>query len=548
VRLAILGLVAACAPAWKATPHDQLFQIDPPTTLIKRPVETDPSDWWDKGALLLVRPLGRLLSPGTYAKALLGGPPARDVNRLGQVPDSPWFENRIGRDSYSEIEAREGAAYDRRLAPGPLAVISGKLEGNSAGFVVRDSASQVWFLKLDHPGFPELSTSAEVITSRLLWLAGYRVPAMQAIDLEVSRLVLDPKARTRDRYRRSIPLTADALRGLLANANPNLEGRVRVLISGQPSGSSLGPFSYRGIRADDANDTIPHEQRRSLRALWLFSAWVNNGDTRDANTLDMFRPTSPDGRGLLEHYLIDFGDAFGSTGLGEKAAMEGWEHLLDWRSTLLNLFSLGLRSPAWRRATRSPIRAVGLFEAKVFAPAQWRSELPNPAFEQRTREDVFWAGSILARIQPNLIAAAVIAGSYTEEGAAAYITQTLIERRKKLLVHAFEGFLALDRPHATGTTLQLDNLRVLGGLSGRESFPYVIRWNRTRRSDDVLVRGTATSEGPELSIDLEPALSAHRDDLAGDPFLTVEIVRDRLRLQIHLRVSGNRVVPVAVER
>ena len=96
MRLAILGLVAACAPAWKATPHDQLFQIDPPTTLIKRPVETDPSDWWDKGALLLVRPLGRLLSPGTYAKALLGGPPARDVNRLGQVPDSPWFENGSG--------------------------------------------------------------------------------------------------------------------------------------------------------------------------------------------------------------------------------------------------------------------------------------------------------------------------------------------------------------------------------------------------------------------------------------------------------------------
>jgi len=545
VRLALL-LLAACAPGWKSTPHDQLFQVDMSSATIERPAESDPSDWWDKGRLSLVRPFGRLLSPGTYAKALLGGPPARDINRLGQVPDSPWFENRIARDGYSTIEAREGAAYDRRLAAGPLAVISGKLEGDSAGFVVRDRASQVWYLKLDHPGFPELSTSAEVISSRLLWLAGYRVPAMQTFDLEVDRLVLDPKAKTRDRYGRSISLTADALRGLLANANPNQEGRVRVLISARPSGRSVGPFSYRGIRGDDPNDTIPHEHRRSLRALWLFSAWVNNSDASDANTLDMFRPTRPDGSGILEHYLIDFGDAFGSTGLGEKAAMEGWQHVFDWRSTLLNLVSLGLRPHRWRSAERSSVRAVGLFEAKVFDPAKWRAELPNPAFEQRTREDVFWAGSILARIQPAHIRAAVDAGQYTAGAAAPYVIRTLLERRRKLLVHAFEGFIELDRPRVTGQSLQLDNLRVLGGLSTRETFLYVVRWNRTRRPDRLLMRGRATSEGPELSIDLEPVLA--RTDLEADPFVTVELIRGRQRFLVHLRVSKSRLVPVAVER
>lgn len=545
--LAMFAL-AACAPSWKSTPHDQLFQIDAPTKVMPPPVELDPSDWWDKGNLLLVRPLGQLLSPGTYVQALAGAPPARDVNRLGQVPDSPWFENRIGRSDYAVIEAREGAAYDRHLAPGPLAVISGKLEGVSAGFVVRDTAAQVWFLKLDHPGFPELSTSAEVISSRLLWLAGYRVPPMQAIDLDLSRLVLDPKAKTRDDYRRSIPLTAEALRELLVNANPSVEGRVRVLISAQPSGSALGPFSYRGQRVDDPNDLIPHEHRRTLRGLWLFNAWVNNSDTRDANTLDMFHPTQPDGRGIIEHYLIDFGDAFGSTGLGEKAAMEGWQHLLDWRSTFLNLFTFGLRSPSWRRAERSAIRAVGLFEAKVFEPARWRPELPNPAFEQRTPEDIFWAASILARIQPLHIRAAVEAGAYTEQGATAYVVETLLARRAKLLAYGFRGFVELDRPRATGTTLQLDNLRALGNLAPTGPFHYTIRWNRTRAGDRELEQGNITTDGPLISIDLGSVLEKHGEALTDDPFLSIDLVRDHRRMTVHLRVAKGRIVPVAVER
>lgn len=548
MRALVVCALAACAPAWKSTPHDQLFQIDAPTQVMARPVELDPSDWWDKGDLLLVRPLGRLLSPGTYVKAVAGAPPAWDVNRLGQVPDSPWFENRIGRHDYALIEAREGAAYDRQLAPGPLAVISGKLEGVSAGFVVRDTAAQVWFLKLDHPGFPELSTSAEVISSRLLWLAGYRVPPMQAIDLELARLVLDPKAKTRDRFRRPIPLTAEALRGLLVNANASAQGRVRVLISAQPSGSALGPFSYRGQRVDDPDDVIPHEHRRTLRGLWLFSAWINNTDTRDANTLDMFRPTRPDGRGIIEHYLIDFGDAFGSTGLGEKAAMEGWQHLLDWRSTFLNLFSFGLRSPPWRRAERSPIRAIGLFEAKLFDPAGWRPELPNPAFEQRTPEDTFWAASILARIQPLHIRAAVQAGAYSEQGAADYIIETLLARRKKLLAYGFRGFVELDRPRATGTTLQLDNLRALGNLPTTGPVHYTIRWNRTRAGDRVLEQGTIGTDGPQISIDLSGVLEKHGEAITDDPFLSIDLVRERRRMTVHLRVAKRTIIPVAIER
>jgi hypothetical protein len=550
VVVAAVLAAQACVPSWKQAPHDQLFQYEPPRRLIEKPAVLAVSDVADRVRLSIARPIGRLLSPGRYLMTAFGAPLARDVNRLGQVPDSAWFENRIGRRDYTQEEVAEGAAADAALAAGPLTVISGKLEGVSAGFVVRDTANQVWYLKLDHPAFIELSTSAEVISSRLLWLAGYHVPAMFAVDVDRSRFVLDDNARTRDKYNRSVRMTQANLDKLLANTNPDAAGNIRALISRQPAGEVLGSFSYRGKRLDDANDTIEHEHRRSLRGLWLFSAWINNIDTRDANTLDMFRPMTADGRGVVEHYLIDFGDSFGASGVGEKAASMGWDHLVDWQSIFINLFSAGLRQPSYFDAKRSPFRAVGLFESKLFDPTEWRPFLPNPAFDHRTREDVFWAASILARIKREHVEAAVTAGRYREPGAASYIVTTLIERREKLLEFAFAGYLELDRPRVAGTVLTLDNLRALGGLPDTGTIEYTVDWDRTGGFDKELARGELDTSGETVTIDLAPALAAGRAAGIGkDPYLTVELTRNLgSQLEVHLRVAGDRVVAVGVSR
>jgi hypothetical protein len=538
----VLGL-AACGPSWKQTPHDQLFQYEAAVALIPPPPSLDANDFWDRLELLFVRPLGRAVSPATYAMDLVGAPDAEDVNRLGQVPDSAWFENRIGRRDYSAEEVTLGAARNTGLADGPLTVFSGKIEGVSAGFVIRDTEGQTWYLKLDHPAFPQLSTSAEVISSRLLWLAGYRVPAMHALDVEPSRFVLDKKATTKDKYNRKVALTQEELALLLTNTNPDANGRIRVLISRQPPGSIVGSFEYRGLRRDDPNDTIEHERRRSLRALWLFSAWINNTDTRAANTLDMFHPLTSDGRGVIEHYLIDFGDAFGASGTGEKTQSEGWENLVDFRVMLKNLFTLGALHPAYMDTERSSFRSVGLFEARRFEPGAWKPALPNPAFDQRTSADLFWAASILARIQPDHVRAAVSAGHYSEEGAAEYVVETLLERRSKLLEYAFKGYVELDRPRMDGTVLRLDDLRVLGAFEIDGGFRYEVRW-----SGDVLARGRLASKLPVMELDLGPALAARPAGFAKDPFLTVELRRGSRKLIVRLRVDGERVLPIAVER
>jgi len=311
----------------------------------------------------------------------------------------------------------------------------------------------------------------------------------------------------------------------------------------------LGPFDYAGRRGDDPNDLIDHEQRRSLRGLWLFAAWLDNTDTRQLNTLDMFRRVKGD-RGIIEHYVIDFGDSFGSAGLGEKAQVEGWAFLVDWGLMFRNLVSLGLDQHRYERTKRSAYRSIGLFEGKAFDPHDWKPRLPNPAFDARNRDDMFWAASILARIQPDHIRSAVSAGHYDEEGAASYATDVLLARRKKLLAFAFDGYLELDRPRMTGTQLRLDDLRVLGQLGSGGPVEFEVWWDRTRGDDSELQEGKVDAKSPELVIDLARALTTAQGTpgFAADPFLTVSLHRGGENMDIHLRLNGDRATAIGVDR
>lgn len=544
--LLALAIASGCGPAWKQGKHDRLFQREFPLRLHFAPRERTPSDWWDYALQTTVRPLGRAISPARYLAAATGGRDAYDVNDFGQVPDSGWFENRIGKRDYSAAEAARGAAT-AGPAPGELRIVNGKIEGASPGFIVIDSKGETWFVKLDPPAFPDMSTSAEVIASRLLWLAGYHVPEMLALDIEVKRFALDPEAKKRDDYNRRVPLLQSDLDGLFAGLNPDAAGRIRALFSRQLAGEILGPFSWRGTRIDDPNDHIDHQHRRSLRGLWVFYAWLNNTDARQQNTLDVHHRVTGDGRGFIRHYLIDFGDSFGAAGTREKVASEGHIYIVDWVDMFTNLITLGLRYPDWLQFHRSRFHSVGPFESRVFSPVDWKPQFPNPAFNERTRGDIFWAASILARIQPRHIRAAVSAGRYREPGAAAYVARTLIQRRAKILRWAFRHQAALDRPRLAGDHLIVDDLVALAGGDPGELL-WKARWNRTAHGDVAL--GSGRTRQPRIP--LAPLIARARgiDGFSGDPFVTVRIHRvgrDEA-IEVHLRVASDRVVLAGLER
>ena len=83
----------------------------------------------------------------------------------------------------------------------------------------------------------------------------------------------------------------------------------------------MGPFSYEGMRTDDPNDIVPHEDRRELRGLRVFAAWLNHHDTRSINSMDTL--VEENGIRYLKHYLLDFGSILGSAGFAPKDPWNG---------------------------------------------------------------------------------------------------------------------------------------------------------------------------------------------------------------------------------
>ena len=556
VGCAIVAVASGCQPHWKQAPHDARFQRAQVPVYHEQPKRNARfSDWWDRAYVSTIRPLGRALSPARYLEVAVGGRPALDVNSFGEVADSPWFENRIGRHAMSDAELRRGANRSPGPAPGTLLVISGKTAGATPGVVLRDSIGVEWFVKFDPPAFVEMTTSAETIASRLLHAAGYHVPEMHLVDLDVRRLHLARNATNRNRYNQRKKMTQTDLRALLALLNTDATHRIRALFSRSIPGTHLGPFSYTGVRADDPNDRIPHERRRSLRGLWVLSAWLNNTDTRMANTLDAFITSDISPKlGHVRHYLIDFGDSLGAGGEEEKHAGEGYVYRIDWRETAKSALSLGLYYPYWFQLRRSPYRSVGIFEADVFEPSRWRPVFQNAAFWAATPKDTFWASTILARFTPRLIQAAVAEGRYTEYGAADYVASVLQKRRRKLLRYAWRKMLPLCNPTIRyGYRVLLEDLAVTSGVAPKRRYHFRLRWNRTSRADRIIASGSTSR--PEFA--LRPAVRQlvlqSGKKFADDPFLTLTVwqVRHGKRgpaIELHLRAAGDHVLPVALER
>src|SRR5205085_1218346 len=111
----------------------------------------------------------------------------------------------------------------------------------------------------------------------------------------------------------------------------------------------LGPYQYWGTRSDDPNDTVPHEHRRDLRGLYVFSAWLNNSGARAVDTHDILTPI--DGIARIRHYIVDFTRSLGSGSVkGPKLVWEGHEPFLAGRDKMRgNILGFGVVTPGWMK-------------------------------------------------------------------------------------------------------------------------------------------------------------------------------------------------------
>lgn len=162
--------------------------------------------------------------------------------------------------------------------------------------------------------------------------------------------------------------------------------------------------------------------------------------------MDAFVTSSDGPGGYLRHYLIDFASAFGSDGDKPKHPRKGYANWVDLRDILVSTVTLGLKTWGWENHQPESARfpSIGYFESDIFEPNKFDPITPNPAFEQRTDRDGFWGAKIVARFDDERLRAVVRAGELSNPDAEAYLLQTLLERREKILRYWFARQSPLD--------------------------------------------------------------------------------------------------------
>ena len=354
---------------------------------------------------------------------------AEDINTIDEVPDSTWFTNRVGTRPLTPDEVLRGPNDDPGPAPGKW-IVSRKAGGVSPGFTISDQNGRRYFVKFDPPGLPELATGAEAVVTRLFHAIGYNVPQVLLGSLRRENLAIGPESSVRLPNGSRRPLRWSDIDEQLRRAHRDPDGSYRVTLGEAIEGKPLEGFLYTGTRPDDPNDIVPHENRRELRGLRVFSAWVNHTDAKAINSLDVV--VRQGDKSIVKHYLIDFNATLGSAGVGLRERRDGYEYLADFGPAMKALPAFGFYIRPWLTIDYPEIRGIGRFESKQFVPEEWRPRVPNPAYVRSRPDDTYWAARKLMSMSDELIRAAVKAAKYSDPRAEQFLADALIERRDKI--------------------------------------------------------------------------------------------------------------------
>ena len=400
---------------------------------------------------------------------------AESVNTIDEVPDSSWFTNRAGSRAISAEEMMRGPDDDTGPAPGTWTV-SRKANGVSPGFTITDARGKRYFLKFDPPGYPELGTGAEAVVTRLFHALGYYVPQVTVGTLRREYLVVGKDATVRLPNGSRRPMRVKDIEEQLDRAERNPDGTYRVIISEALPGKILEGFKYEGTRSDDPNDVVPHENRRELRGLRVFSAWVNHTDAKAINSMDTL--ITEGGRAVVRHNLLDFNATLGSAGIGPRERRDGYEYLAEFGPAKKALPSLGFYVRPWLTIDYPEFRGIGRFESKRFVPEEWRPRVPNPAYVRSRADDLFWGARKLMALSDDLIRAAVKSGKYTDPKAEQFLGDALIQRRDKI----GRAFLTAVNP-IVDPALAVDGTLTFGNAAVQHNFApapagYHVVWYR----------------------------------------------------------------------
>ncbi|MEW6357476.1 MAG: hypothetical protein AB1696_14190 [Planctomycetota bacterium] len=351
-----------------------------PTTAapdVAKPKARIANDKWQWFKSMFFSPTKELVYLDRWWGRATGHPfPAKNIDVNGNPADSPVFVNRdASKMSLAEIE--RGPNSD----DGPVGKITAtkiKESGASPGFFGKDSRGVKYLFKFDINGWPEMATGAEVVGNRLMHALGYNVPEAQIM--------------------------------IMHDVGTKFDGQRCAAVKFVP-GEILGPWDFKENR-----------DLREVRTLKLASAWINNTDMKEINSLMTWR----DNR--LKVYLIDFGNSLGSHSIDPKMPEAGWEYRFDVDEMFHQIFTLGLCGKPFRKDKKPFSPAVGLFDAD-FDPERWKTNYPVVSFFDATPDDSKWMARRIAAFTDDQIRAAVSAGEYSRKEDADHIAAVLMQRR-----------------------------------------------------------------------------------------------------------------------
>jgi hypothetical protein len=273
-----------------------------------------------------------------------------------------------------------------------------------------------------------MQTGADVVAQKLLWAIGYNTPEDAIVTLRREELSLGKNARVEDVFGNTRPMKQHDLDHVLAQIDHRADGSYRALVSRYLDGDPVGGYAAKGVRDDDPNDRIAHEDRRSLRGQRVFFAWLDNTDVKEDNGLDMW--IADGGHHYLMHDILDFGLALGVYGWDQIDDADGFAETVDYEVQAASLVSFGIWRRPWEGADSPAIRGVGRFESAHYDPFGWAARYPYPPFQHVEGGDGFWAAKIAMRFSEAQIRAAVEQGAYEDPRAVDYITRTIVERQR----------------------------------------------------------------------------------------------------------------------